>query len=110
VLVAASLYAELVPGSVRDVAKCFVAGWSDHQYPTMTAAFPGWLADISPATGQQLPLEPGRFAGISLGDVRRGFDMIADETRPIGDMRVLVEDAGNQSLAPRRGYSACSTP
>lgn len=55
VLVAASLYAELVPGSVRDVAKCFVAGWSDHQYPTMTAAFPGWLADISPATGQQLP-------------------------------------------------------
>jgi hypothetical protein len=58
-----------------------------------------YLASHGPATAQDL----GKWAGVPLGDARRGVEAIADEVIPFGDgLVVLAGNAEAASLPPPR--------
>jgi hypothetical protein len=105
-LVAATLREHLVRGPVRNGEQCFV----DAERWLARPPVPDYdgslemlarrhLAGHGPAT----PADLATYAGITLTDARRGFDMIAAETRPVDDtMRTLADDGDTQSLPPPR--------
>ncbi len=106
VLFAASLHGRLVRGPVRDGEQCFV----DPERWLVRPPLPGrdeclgmlarrYLSGHGPATAEDL----AAYAGITLTDARRAFDMVAARTRPAGDtMRAAAgaPDAGR--LPPPR--------
>jgi len=87
-LAAASLRAYVVRGPVNDNEHCFVdarrwLGAVDPPDPSacLTALARRYLAGHGPAA----PHDLAAYAGIPLTAARRAFDLVADETTPIGD-------------------------
>jgi Winged helix DNA-binding domain len=88
VLVAATLRAQLVRGPVRNGEQCFVDAEQWLAPPPvldrdgcLEMLARRYLAGHGPAT----PADLAAYAGITLTDARRGFDMITAETRPVDD-------------------------
>ncbi len=104
VLVAASVHGHLIRGSVRDREHCYVRReqWLDRPpFPTVTV--PEMLARRYLAGHGPIPADLAAYAGITLTDARRGFEMIAAETRPVDDtMRTLLDGAETEMLPPPR--------
>lgn len=93
-LVAAALRAHLVRGPLRAGEHCFVdaerwldrpPGVDDHD-DRLALLARRYLAGHGPASPGDLAV----FCGISLGDARRGFMLIADETRHLGDGMICL--------------------
>lgn len=106
VLVAATLRARLVQGPVRDGEHCFVdaARWLD---PSPVPGRDGCLEMLArrylAGHGPAAPADLAAFAGITLGDARRGFEMVAAETRPVDGTSWTLADVGDaDSLPPPR--------
>jgi hypothetical protein len=106
-LFAASLHRHLVRGPVIDGEQCFVAAddWLGRRVPPdrdgcLAMLARRYLAGHGPAT----PTDLAAFAGITLTDARRGFDLVEAETRPEGHLRVLADHHLSESgpLPPPR--------
>lgn len=105
VLVAATLDAPLVRGPVRDGDHCFVDADQWLHRPAvpdrdgcLELLARRYLAGHGPAA----PADLAAYAGVTLTDARRGFDMIAAETRSVGDLRTLADDTDAGALPPPR--------
>lgn len=94
-LAAASFRAHLVRGPLRGREHCFVdaeswldrpPGVDDHD-DRLARLARRYLAGHGPASPEDLAV----FCGITLGDARRGFMLIADETRKVGDGWTCLE-------------------
>jgi len=105
-LVAATLHARLIRGPVCNGDQCFVDAqqWLD---PPPVPDHDGCLEILArrylAGHGPAAPADLAAYAGITLTDARRGFDMVAAETRRIDDtLSALAHDGDAQSLpAPR---------
>lgn len=108
-LIAASLAGRVVQGPVGGARSQFVpvAGWlgpapDPLAKPEALARLARrYLAGHAPASPEDL----AKWAGITLGDARRGFNMIIDETVPVGEgLRGLAAegDDGPPPLPPPR--------
>lgn len=106
VLVAATLASHLVRGPIRDGEQCFVDAerWlgrppvPDRDTCLATLAR-RYLAGHGPAG----PADLAAYAGITLSDARRGFDLIAAETHPVDEtLRALADDTAGGELPPPR--------
>jgi hypothetical protein len=105
-LAAASFHAHLVRGPVREGQHCFVDA---DRWLTRPAA-PGdrdatlarlarrYLAGHGPASARDL----AAFSGITLGDARKGLDLISAETAAAGDLRRLVGPEISPEVPPPR--------
>jgi hypothetical protein len=103
VLVAATLHARLVRGPVRNGEQCFVDAerWLDRPpQPDRDGCLEmlarRYLAGHGPATSEDL----AAYAGITLTDARRAFDMVAAETQQVEDTLYAVVDNGDASSLP----------
>lgn len=103
-LVAATLQAHLVRGPVRDGEQCFVDAeqWLERppvpdQDDCLEMLARRYLAGHGPAT----PADLTAYAGITLTDARRGFDLVAAETRLDDDLRALADDETPSLPSPR---------
>jgi hypothetical protein len=105
VLVAATLQAPLARGPVRDGDHCFVDAeqWlGQPPVPDRDGCLELLARRYLAGHGPAAPEDLAAYAGISLTDARRGFDMISAQTRPVGDLRALADDADAESLPPPR--------
>lgn len=106
VLAAAALREHLVRGPVRDGEQCFVDArrWLPHspvphRDRCLEMLARRYLVGHGPAT----PADLAAYAGVTLTDARRGFDLVAAETRPVdGAMRALDQDGDTDLLPPPR--------
>jgi hypothetical protein len=106
VFVAASVRGHLVRGPVRDGAQCFV----DAERWLARSSVPdrdGCLGELArryvAGHGPATPVDLAAYAGTTLTDARRGFNLVAGETRPVGDtMRTLVNTGETELLPPPR--------
>lgn len=101
-LAAASFRAHLVRGPMRGGEHCFVDAERWLERPQAIADRDQMLAGLSrrylAGHGPASPRDLAAFCGITLGDARWGFALIASETRQLGD--TLTYLAG-QDLEPR---------
>jgi hypothetical protein len=104
---AASVRGHLVRGPVRNGEQCFVHAelWLapkpavPHRDRCLEMLARRYLAGHGPAT----PADLAAYAGTTLSDARRGFDLITAETRPVeGTMRTLHHTAESELLPPPR--------
>lgn len=106
VLVAASVHGHLVRGSVRDGEHCYVDAeqWLDRPpVPDRDGCLEMLARRYLAGHGPASPADLAAYAGITLTDARRGFEMIAAETRPVDDtMRTLLDGAETEMLPPPR--------
>jgi Winged helix DNA-binding domain len=106
-LAAASLRAHLVRGPLRGGEHCFVDAetWLgvphevDDRDQTLALLARRYLAGHGPAC----PRDLAAFCGISLGDARRGFDLIAAETHQVDDglSHLATQTLGHSPPPPR---------
>lgn len=104
VLAAATLHARLVRGPVRDGDHCFVDAeqWLDRPpVPDHDGCLELLARRYLAGHGPAAPADLAAYAGITLTDARRGFDMISAETRSVGDLRALADDAEPVLPPPR---------
>lgn len=101
-LAAASFRAHLVRGPLRDGDHCFVDAERWLERPRGTPDSDQMLADLSrrylAGHGPASPGDLAVFCGITLGDARRGFALIAAETRQLGNGMTCLT---GQDLEPR---------
>lgn len=105
VLVAATLRAQLVRGPVRNGDQCFVDAdqWLERPpVPDRDGCLEMLARRYLAGHGPAAPADLAAYAGITLTDARRGFDMITAETRPVDDMRALADDTEAEALPPPR--------
>ena len=106
VLGLASVHEHLVRGPVLDGEHCFVDArrWlTESPVPdrdeSLARLARRYLAGHGPASAADL----AAYAGITLGDARRGFALIADATRPVGEgLQQLTGDGEDDRLPPPR--------
>jgi hypothetical protein len=104
-LVTATLRAQLVRGPVRNGEQCFVDAeqWLERApVPDRDGCLEMLARRYLAAHGPATPADLAAYAGITLTDARRGFDMITCDTRPVDDMRALADDAEAEVLPPPR--------
>lgn len=104
VLAAASLHAQLVRGPVRNGEQCFVDAeqWLDRPpVPDHDGCLEMLARRYLAGHGPAAPADLAAYAGITLTDARRSFDMITAETRPVGDLLALADDADAVLPPPR---------
>lgn len=105
-LVAATLRGHLVRGPVRNGAQCFVDAerWLTRPpVPDRDGCLEMLARRYLVGHGPATPADLAAYAGITLTDARRGFDMVDAETRPVDDtMRALADHADAETLPPPR--------
>ena len=105
-LVAASLHGHLVRGPVRDGKQCFVDAeqWLGRPpVPDRDGCLQMLARRYLAGHGPAAPADLAAYAGLTLTDARRGFEMIDAETRQVDDtMRTLLADGETEMLPPPR--------
>jgi hypothetical protein len=105
-LVAASVHGHLVRGPVRDGEHCYVDAeqWLDRSpVPDRDSCLEALARRYLAGHGPAAPADLAAYAGITLTDARRGFAMIATETRAVdGTMRALLGEEDTRTLPPPR--------
>jgi hypothetical protein len=106
VLVAATLREHLVRGPVRNGDQCFVDAtrWlARPPVPDRDGCLEMLARRYLAGHGPAAPGDLAAYAGLTLTDARRAFEMVSGETRSLdGEMRALPDAAPSERLPPPR--------
>jgi hypothetical protein len=105
VLVAATLDAHLVRGPVRNGDQCFVDAeqWLDRpSVPDRDGCLEMLARRYLAGHGPAAPEDLAAYAGITLADARRAFDMVVAETRQVDGLYAVADNGDTSPLPPPR--------